>query len=53
MDMVGYSANFEGNAVHSFDDTADVLEYAWEVLLAHGDSCTFNVEDEVDVDFRK
>lgn len=51
MDMIGYSADFDGCAADTSDDAANICEYLREVFFAHPDASALDVEHDVYVEF--
>ena len=51
MYMVTYSAYFDGDAIHSLDDSSDILKYTGKVFTTHVHTCCLHMEYEVDVYF--
>ena len=51
MHMVFHSANFHGYCVHFTDDATDILEYSRQIVLTHGNTRAFDVENEMNIYF--
>lgn len=51
--MVGHTTDNKRDAAKRTDDTANIIEQAWQVVMINSDSIIFDMEDQVDIVFNK
>lgn len=49
MYMVGHTTDNKRDATKRTDDTANIIEQAWQVVTVNSDSIIFDMEDQVDI----